>query len=101
MKLKIFDFKGQSSPASASFSRYRVVKKRMENMLTRFGKERCCVLCCKLAANEIETNNQFYNLVKKTAPLSPRPARLAVIYFTVQLELTVCALFFDLGVSFR
>ena len=37
------------------------------------------MLCCKLAANEIETNNQFYNLVYLGA-LGPGGTMLNILY---------------------
>ena len=64
----------------------------------REEKEGCCggCLCCRSVKHELSSNNLLVNLFIKTSPLYSRCERLCVLYFGILLDISICALFFNL-----
>ncbi len=81
-----------------TLSKAERIRQRLEAVIGAAGgaKSRCGIFG-RLARAELAANNQFYNLVTRTSPLSGRPLRLTACYLALLLEFALCALFFSLG----
>ena len=73
------------------------IQHRVLSIIHTQRKRSICCVFTRLTLSELETNNQLYNLIAKTSPLNKRGVRLSVCYLALLLELSLCALFFNLA----
>ena len=56
----------------------------------------CCAIFVKLVINEVKTYNLPVSVICKTSPLSLRVTRLAFLYFTILVQFTFSAIYYNI-----